>query len=716
MKGQEFFKILDDISEDILDETDKYRKSGASDAAGNSADINECDSEDEIRGEVVHEKSDRFKITASALVALTAAAAGFAMFISHYNGGTESITSPENTSSETEEAVTSSDYFTEEVSDSQSQDKERTEGFTEYTARVIDSAFRTLPAGSSDGSCIFIKDNEKYRSLIRSLSGSFDDHKIYNENGQEFEAISNLVQYDNNILVSGSTDVNQLSAEICVYGNTFDEVLYSVYPDNNETLSFSVFSDNTVYYISQKEKFCLNAFNVKTSEKKQIVFDSKNADYDYVSHPGILKSGNICVLGKKYTSDTCNTDLIIFDRELNPVKTENINIGGIQFMASHAVGYADDYITVYSEESNDSEGMKIKSRILYCDEEDNFTSGEEREFYCKNSEYEPHIFHMSTAGNGKYGLIYGTNSSLFGFDPLTGESDDISEYLAKISNIFNRSSFYFYLDGELCAADNQIVNESYICTDPYGNDTICSVEFDCNNQGSYSKYCDNGKMYLIIPGNEYMSGYTGDESSQRKYYVYEINLSSGKYTRSEFVSEKVFSYQFFYADENYYILPEYVSGKTNPECPNDSICILNHDGQQLWNITPPENDFSFLDIFRTSDNELIVTGQGKNGKSSWTLNPEDGSLQLRDEENPYIYSAAHIPGDDYYAFYYLDDESIYGIKETEDGTVNEKVAELSGLNEQGVENYIGNPHFAWSENEQVWYVFSDGRLFSCVKK
>lgn len=125
----------------------------------------------------------------------------------------------------------------------------------------------------------------------------------------------------------------------------------------------------------------------------------------------------------------------------------------------------------------------------------------------------------------------------------------------------------------------------------------------------------------------------------------------------------------------------------------------------------------------TAENEIRVTAKNTASENSpgyivYNLNPETGTVELMEnEKNQYINCGWHMTGTNGYSLYYINDEGIFGVKNTESGTESEKIFDYTklidrdDLNNDDIITFNDISKFSYSEDEDILYISYNGQIF-----
>ena len=274
---------------------------------------------------------------------------------------------------------------------------------------------------------------------------------------------------------------------------------------------------------------------------------------------------------------------------------------------------------------------------------------------------------------------------------------------------------YVYINSEFFCV---VGNNNYIkqiCTDPYGNNVVSEAVIT----GSQARYgyitcLNNGHLYISV-----VNDFTLDSEGRIKYGIFDTDLSTGITTQTEFSACSSLWCNKFYADENYIV---FVSMASEKESRDAFIYIYDWNGNMLKK-TEYDKNFRITDIFMTAENEIRVTAKNTASENSpgyivYNLNPETGTVELMEnEKNQYINCGWHMTGTNGYSLYYINDEGIFGVKNTESGTESEKIFDYTklidrdDLNNDDIITFNDISKFSYSEDEDILYISYNGQIF-----
>lgn len=651
----------------------------------------------EIKGKVIRKKKTYWKEIIAAAAAVTVfSAVGIAGIINKNNigTGTESI------------SVTKS---SESVKDDNSeiQNPESSESYKAEKVEVSDTSL----IGSYGGKSYFISGyTEEAGADLCSLTGDSEKRKILNEEGQEFKMILDITQYGDKILLYGTTNTYEEHFEVCVYDSTLTDVLFYTYTAlESEDLSDYCINDEILYLAYPGR---IRTFNINTSECIEIGFDEFGYDPEQIlnSGIGILDSGNAVVAVNQISENYDeNVDLILLDQNLNYKKTETDRISATLCGFSVKNNRITLFYDTYADSDSYSPGLIARSYC--CDSEENISYDTENRIFLEDECDGIPFLIRCTDENEKYDVLYGNYQNVYGYNSET----DAMEKLSSLRDLGLEYESVVYINSEFFCV---VGNNNYIkqiCTDPYGNNVVSEAVIT-GSQAIYGyRTClNNGHLYISV-----VNDFTLDSEGRIKYGIFDTDLSTGITTQTEFSACSSLWCNKFYADENYIV---FVSMASEKESRDAFIYIYDWNGNMLKK-TEYDKNFRITDIFMTAENEIRVTAKNTASENSpgyivYNLNPETCTVELMEnEKNQYINCGWHMTGTNGYSLYYINDEGIFGVKNTESGTESEKIFDYTklidrdDLNNDDIITFNDISKFSYSEDEDILYISYNGQIF-----
>ena len=522
--------------------------------------------------------------------------------------------------------------------------------------------------------------------------------------------ILDITQYGDKILLYGTTNTYEEHFEVCVYDSTLTDVLFYTYTAlESEDLSDYCINDEILYLAYPGR---IRTFNINTSECIEIGFDEFGYDPEQIlnSGIGILDSGNAVVAVNQISENYDeNVDLILLDQNLNYKKTETDRISATLCGFSVKNNRITLFYDTYADSDSYSPGLIARSYC--CDSEENISYDTENRIFLEDECDGIPFLIRCTDENEKYDVLYGNYQNVYGYNSET----DAMEKLSSLRDLGLEYESVVYINSEFFCV---VGNNNYIkqiCTDPYGNNVVSEAVIT----GSQARYgyitcLNNGHLYISV-----VNDFTLDSEGRIKYGIFDTDLSTGITTQTEFSACSSLWCNKFYADENYIV---FVSMASEKESRDAFIYIYDWNGNMLKK-TEYDKNFGITDIFMTAENEIRVTAKNTASENSpgyivYNLNPETGTVELMEnEKNQYINCGWHMTGTNGYSLYYINDEGIFGVKNTESGTESEKIFDYTklidrdDLNNDDIITFNDISKFSYSEDEDILYISYNGQIF-----